>query len=142
MPSLVPIVARCRSLLLLLSLPLHSLQGKVVSTANPSYKLCGSRPRGYIMISHTFKRRGCVGGGLQCGAGTKAFSADGISWTYASDDAFPCALPPPSPLRLLLLVVAAVLLLVVVLLLVLLLLLVWFSRCVWSWALLRTSHLI
>ena len=67
-----------------------------------------------------------MGGGLQCGAGTKAFSADGVTWTYASDDAFPCALPPPSRLRPLLLL----LLLVLLLLLLLLLLLVWFSCCV------------
>jgi hypothetical protein len=41
------------------------------------------------MISHTFRKTGCNGGGLQCGAGTKAVSADGITWEYVAQDTYP-----------------------------------------------------
>jgi hypothetical protein len=49
--------------------------------------------RGYIMIAHTFKKHGCTGGGLQCGAGVKAISSDALHWTYVSDEAYPYTMP-------------------------------------------------
>ena len=42
----------------------------------------------YHDIAH-LQEDGCVGGGLQCGAGTKAISTDGITWEYVSQDAYP-----------------------------------------------------
>ena len=68
--------------------PAHNMfpDKRWVGTEDP-YSYRG--PRGYIMISHTFGKTGCIGGGLKCGAGTKAISTDGITWEYASQDAYP-----------------------------------------------------
>ena len=41
------------------------------------------------MVAHTFKKTGCTGGGLQCGAGVKAISEDGLHWEYISTEAYP-----------------------------------------------------
>lgn len=41
-------------------------------------------PRGYIMIAHTFRHPPYVAGG----SGTKAFSIDGVHWTFAGYDTY------------------------------------------------------